>query len=234
MKSLAPIVGLTRPGKNLYINTTWFLTRSMSTHYDTLGIKRNASNDDIKNAFVKLSKKYHPDVSAHKNTAQKFSEVAEAYAVLGNDKSKRIYDKVHNSVPSSSYSGNYGSGGERVVYRSSDPNDNSFHDLRQRRYQQVNYHKMQFSQDRASQDQFFARGQAYMAVTLGVSLGFMTFILVVRKNTSESLQVREQRALEMHQLVTGKSVLPFEKMNLDRPIERSQERASERLREFKI
>ncbi|XP_069117955.1 uncharacterized protein [Argopecten irradians] len=234
MKSLTPIVGLTGLRRNLLFrsSTTCLLSRSMATHYDTMGIKTSASNDDIKNAFVELSKKYHPDVSSHKDAAKKFSEVAEAYAVLGNDKSKRIYDKVHiyNPGPTSGIQRNRG---ERVVYRSSDPYDNTFHNLRQRKYQQASHHNVQFC-ERASRENFFARGQAYLAVTLGVSLGFMTFILVVRKNSTESVQVREQQALEMHRVVTGKSILPIEKMNFDRPLERSPEKTSERLREIKI
>ncbi|XP_060072147.1 uncharacterized protein LOC132552010 isoform X2 [Ylistrum balloti] len=233
MKSLTPIIGLTRPRWNVHTAAaTLILTRSISTHYDTLGVKKNASNEEIKNAFVELSKKYHPDVSTHKDTSQKFAEVAEAYAVLGNEKSKSLYDAVFNHPLSPDHSGVGSTGGKRVMYRSNDPNDNTFHDLKQRQYQKVNFDKVEFSARRRSKDDYFGNGNAAGLITasFGLTLGIATFIMVVRKSQSESPHIREKRALEMHRLVTGRSNYQMEKMNLDRPTERP----SERLRELKI
>ena len=52
-------------------------------YYEVLGVSKNASDDEIKSAYRKLAKKYHPDVSKEENAAEKFKEVQEAYSVLG-------------------------------------------------------------------------------------------------------------------------------------------------------
>ena len=52
-------------------------------YYEVLGINRNASADEIKSAFRKLSKKYHPDLNPDDPTAEeKFKEINEAYQIL--------------------------------------------------------------------------------------------------------------------------------------------------------
>lgn len=62
-------------------------------YYEVLGISKTASDDEIKSAFRKLAKKYHPDVSKEPDAEAKFKEAQEAYAVLS-DKSKRTqYDQ---------------------------------------------------------------------------------------------------------------------------------------------
>lgn len=53
-----------------------------------LGLSKTATEAEIKSAFRKLAKKYHPDVSKEENAAEKFKEVQEAYAVLS-DENKR-------------------------------------------------------------------------------------------------------------------------------------------------
>lgn len=51
-------------------------------YYEVLGVSKTASQDEIKSAFRKLAKKYHPDVSKEPDAAEKFKEAQEAYAVL--------------------------------------------------------------------------------------------------------------------------------------------------------
>ena len=51
-------------------------------YYTTLGVNRDASEEDIKKAYRKLAHKYHPDVSADPNSEAKFKDIAEAYATL--------------------------------------------------------------------------------------------------------------------------------------------------------
>ncbi len=64
-------------------------------YYEVLGVSRTASEDDIKRAFRKLARKYHPDVAKDKKTAEeKFKEVNEAYEVLGNPDNRRRYDEL--------------------------------------------------------------------------------------------------------------------------------------------
>ncbi|KAJ7835004.1 DnaJ domain-containing protein [Mycena olivaceomarginata] len=66
-----------------------------STHYDTLGLRREASAKQIKTAFFALSKEHHPDVPHHKVKPQ-FHEITEAYNVLRDPVSRRAYD---NTLP---------------------------------------------------------------------------------------------------------------------------------------
>jgi curved DNA-binding protein len=64
-------------------------------YYETLGVARTASADDIKQAFRKLARLYHPDVAKNKVTGeQKFKEINEAYEVLGDPEKRRRYDEM--------------------------------------------------------------------------------------------------------------------------------------------
>jgi molecular chaperone DnaJ len=63
-------------------------------YYETLGIKKDASEADIKKAFRRLARKYHPDVNpGDKASEQKFKEINEAYEILGDPKKKEQYDQ---------------------------------------------------------------------------------------------------------------------------------------------
>ena len=61
-------------------------------YYDILGISKTASADEIKSAYRKLAKKYHPDVCKEENAEEKFKEIQEAYAVLSDPQKKQMYD----------------------------------------------------------------------------------------------------------------------------------------------
>ncbi len=54
----------------------------MKNYYAVLGVSKGADKDEIKKAYRKLAKKFHPDKNKSKNAAQKFREITEAYAVL--------------------------------------------------------------------------------------------------------------------------------------------------------
>lgn len=68
-------------------------------HYDSLGVSKNASQADVKTAYYKLSKVYHPDKNQGRTAkqceehAKKFRDITEAYEVLGNDKTRKMYDR---------------------------------------------------------------------------------------------------------------------------------------------
>ncbi len=64
-------------------------------YYDTLGVPRGASKDEIKRAYRRLAKRYHPDLNKDnpKAAEEKFKEVSEAYEVLADDEKRRIYDQ---------------------------------------------------------------------------------------------------------------------------------------------
>ncbi len=64
-------------------------------YYDTLGVARTASPDEIKKAFRKLARLHHPDVAKNKTTGEaKFKEINEAYEVLGDPEKRKRYDEL--------------------------------------------------------------------------------------------------------------------------------------------
>ena len=63
-------------------------------YYNVLGVDKNASAEDIKSAYRKLAKKYHPDLNKdNPEAANKFKEINEAYEVLGDDQKRKNYDQ---------------------------------------------------------------------------------------------------------------------------------------------
>jgi curved DNA-binding protein len=68
-------------------------------YYATLGVDKKASADDIKKAYRKLARKYHPDVSKEKNAKEKFQDVAEAYETLKDPERKAAYDQLGDYKP---------------------------------------------------------------------------------------------------------------------------------------
>ncbi len=67
-------------------------------YYDVLGVSKDASDKDIKMAFRRLAKKYHPDVNKEPDAAEKFKEAQEAYAVLSDEKRRKQYDQFGHSA----------------------------------------------------------------------------------------------------------------------------------------
>lgn len=64
----------------------------MSDHYETLGVDRDASFDEIKRAYRKLAREYHPDVNPDPQTAEKFKMITAAYEVLSDPDKRQTYD----------------------------------------------------------------------------------------------------------------------------------------------
>src|SRR5881296_1188102 len=64
-------------------------------YYETLGVSKTATDDEIRSAFRKLARKYHPDVAKDKKAAEeKFKEINEAYEVLGDPEKRAKYDQL--------------------------------------------------------------------------------------------------------------------------------------------
>jgi molecular chaperone DnaJ len=79
-------------------------------YYEVLGVPRDADKSQIKSAFKKMARKYHPDVAEDKKEAeQKFGEINEAYSVLSDDEKRAFYDR-HGHAPGSQQQGPGGFG----------------------------------------------------------------------------------------------------------------------------
>ncbi|MCB8966710.1 MAG: molecular chaperone DnaJ [Chloroflexota bacterium] len=62
-------------------------------YYDVLGVQRSASKEELKKAYRKLARQYHPDVNKEDDASERFKEINEAYEVLSDDNKRTIYDQ---------------------------------------------------------------------------------------------------------------------------------------------
>ena len=69
------------------------IVRAETDYYSVLGVSRNASKSEIKSAYRKLARNYHPDVNKDPGAEQKFKDISNAYEVLSDDEKRSIYDQ---------------------------------------------------------------------------------------------------------------------------------------------
>src|ERR1700684_3741052 len=70
-------------------------TTANKDYYATLGVKKTATPDEIRKAFRKAARKYHPDVNPNdKRAEEKFKEISEANDILSDEKKRKVYDQV--------------------------------------------------------------------------------------------------------------------------------------------
>lgn len=80
-------------------------------YYEVLGIKKDAKADEIKKAYRRLARKYHPDVNPNDKTAEeKFKEVQEAYDVLSDEKKRKVFDRFGYYADNLDINSPYGAG----------------------------------------------------------------------------------------------------------------------------
>ena len=114
-------------------------------YYDVLGVSRNADETQIKKAYRKLAKKYHPDTNAGDADAeQKFKEVTEAYNVLSDKEKRKMYDQFGHAAFDQSGAGgpwnNAGGAWNSAGGRGAEPGDSGVHTAaRQSGYQEYHF-----------------------------------------------------------------------------------------------
>lgn len=79
-------------------------------YYEVLGVDKGASDDEIKKAYRKLSKKYHPDVNQEADAEEKFKEISEAYETLSDPQKRAAYDQYGHAGADANFGGG-GAGG---------------------------------------------------------------------------------------------------------------------------
>lgn len=84
---------------------------SKRDYYEVLGVDRNATPEEIKKAYRRLARKYHPDVNKEPDAEEKFKEVKEAYEVLSDDNKRAHYDRFGHVDPNEGFGGGAGAGG---------------------------------------------------------------------------------------------------------------------------
>jgi curved DNA-binding protein len=71
----------------------------MKDYYAILGVPKNATQEEIKRAYKRLARQYHPDVNKSPEAEEKFKEINEAYAVLSDPEKRKIYDTYGTTTP---------------------------------------------------------------------------------------------------------------------------------------
>ena len=98
-------------------------------YYQTLGVKKDASEKEIKSAYRKMAKKFHPDTNPNDpNAESRFKEINEAYEVLSDDEKRQMYDRFGTVNPGAGFPGGGQPGGAQY-YSNVDTGDGSFNDI---------------------------------------------------------------------------------------------------------
>ncbi|MED4530774.1 molecular chaperone DnaJ [Metabacillus fastidiosus] len=84
---------------------------SKRDYYEVLGLGKNATKDELKKAYRKLSKQYHPDINKEADADEKFKEITEAYEVLSDDRKRAQYDQFGHADPNQGFGGGADFGG---------------------------------------------------------------------------------------------------------------------------
>ncbi|XP_034695486.1 chaperone protein dnaJ A7A, chloroplastic-like isoform X2 [Vitis riparia] len=96
------------PSSSLSSKRVSVVVAASSDYYSTLGVPKSASSKEIKAAYRKLARQYHPDVNKQPGATEKFKEISAAYEVLSDDKKRSLYDQFGEAGVKSGVGGQAG------------------------------------------------------------------------------------------------------------------------------
>jgi molecular chaperone DnaJ len=91
---------------------------SKRDYYEILGVGRQAAQDEIRSAYRRLAKQYHPDVNKEAGAEDKFKEVSEAYAILSDDQKRAAYDRYGHAGVSGASAPDFSGFGVEDIFES--------------------------------------------------------------------------------------------------------------------
>lgn len=184
-------------------NRSVFRLKSTQSHYEVLGVAQNATQAQIKTAFLELSKKVHPDQNPKEGSHEKFVEINNAYMVLGKADSRKDYDMQmkYRTHPFFGETGNKGP----ETYNPHDPNDMYW---KKDPFSEYGYQYQQMRREQEWRERVF-NGQTSdpeqhplaVWVRLPIVIFYMAFIyLLVRTYKNNPDKFRSRGARERDQL----------------------------------
>lgn len=105
--------------RNFFRNTKILLRNRNFNFYEVLGVERDSTNEEIKAAYLKLAKQFHPDVNKSENSEEKFKTISLAYEALSNQRNRDLYDSYMYADP-------YSQDGDYDFFRKDQNEENNF------------------------------------------------------------------------------------------------------------
>ncbi|CAL5375650.1 unnamed protein product [Camellia sinensis] len=107
-KNFVSISSSSQLSKKLSAKRFGTVVSAAADYYSTLGVSRSASGKEIKAAYRRLARQYHPDVNKQPGATEKFKEISAAYEVLSDDKKRALYDQYGEAGVKSTVGGQAG------------------------------------------------------------------------------------------------------------------------------
>ncbi|KAK2195773.1 bifunctional Chaperone J-domain superfamily/DnaJ domain/DnaJ domain [Babesia duncani] len=124
----------------------------MKNYYIILDVAKNASRNEIRRAYLKKAKLYHPDLNPTPTASNKFKEIQEAYNTLYNEEKRRVYDQQQSFGKSSCRNPSYDSSHTRATYRNTNTGAMNFEDQFRAEAEQLRRQWQEMESDKLRRD----------------------------------------------------------------------------------